>query len=596
MCCVGEDAALPLLIALPLLAAALSRLPVVHATRLAPDAVAIAASTVTTLVAGWVAVRAATGPVVHHLGGWEPLDRLPIGIPLVADPLAAGFAALTGALVTAVLVHLAASGARGGGLTHVLTALLLAAANGFVLAGDLFTMFVFLELLSITVYAITAGKTDDPAALPAALNMAVTSTVGAVMLLSGVGLLHAQLGSPNLAAVGEALAATGWDAGTALAVGLITTGLAVKAGLVPFHFAHADLHTATTVQHAGLFGAVLLPLGLYGIARIHGVVLDGHPSIGWVLVAGGALTALVAGAMSLLQNHLKRLLAFSSVSHLGIAAAGLGVASVEATSSVALYVLGHAPVKLGLLLTAGAILHRLGALQVAELAGRWRQVPLATLLLAVGGLALAGAPPSGLYAGKAALSEAAVAAGLAGVVPLLYVAAVLTGAAALRIVVHLVTGWSVPPDPHGHVAEAEHEPEAHTPRTFVWLPALLVTIGVVLPLVPGSPEVVNVAGGWFHDREAYGGAVLDGLGPTPPDLPAPPSYLGAESLLTGTLAGVAALLGGVAAARWRGRRRAGRLGAPVRMLRGLHTAHVGDYTAWLTVGAAAIVGWTLVSG
>ncbi|GGI04605.1 complex I subunit 5 family protein [Egicoccus halophilus] len=589
---------LPLLVALPLLGAALTRVPVVDGTRYAPDVVAILTAAGTTVVGVLATRHAMDGPLVHHLGEWRPIDGLPVGVPFVADPVAAGFVTLISALITAAFVHFAVAGARGGGLTHVLTALLLAAANGFVLAGDLFTMFVFLELMGITVYAITAGKTDDPAALPAAMNMAVTSTVGAVLLLSGVGLLHGQLGTPNLGAVAETLTPGAWGAGAALAIGLVVAGLSVKAGLVPFHFAHADLHTATTVQHAGLFGAILLPLGLYGIARIDRLALGGdvHGPVAQVLLVGGASTAVLAGVMSLCQNQLKRLLAFSSVSHLGIAAAGVGLSAPEATAAVATYVLGHAPMKLGLLLVAGLALHHYGELQLADLSGRWQELPVMTVLLAVGGLALAGLPPSGLYAGKAALSKAAEDAGASALVPVLYLAAVLTGAAVLRFVTHLVTGWPVPDDPLGKVAEDHPEPAAHLPRTFVVVPAVLLATGLLVPLVPGTGAALATAAGWFHDQPAHVAVLLGREGVWPRPVVEPLLFWEASSLATGALAAVAAGLGGVAAARWRGRREPGRLGAPVRALRAVHTAHVGEYTAWLTAGVGVVVGWIVLTG
>ncbi|MFA9445307.1 complex I subunit 5 family protein [Egicoccus sp. AB-alg6-2] len=590
---------LPLLLAIPLLGAALTRLPRVHGTRGVPDAIAVVAAAATAGVGAIVTWRSMQGPIVHHLGGWAPLDRLPVGIPLVADPIAAGFVTLTSLLIGVVFVHLAAAGARGGGLTHVLTGLLLAAANGFLLAGDLFTMFVFLELLGITVYAITAGKTDDPAALPAAMNMAVTSTIGAVLLLIGVALLHAHLGTPNLAAIAEVIDGRALGTGAGLAVGLLVTGLAVKAGLTPFHFAHADLHTATTVQHAGLFGAILLPLGIYGVARVNVVALgsgDASGPVAQLLVVGGAVTAVVGGVLSLCQNHLKRLLAFSSVSHLGVTAAGLGVTTSEATAAVGLYVLGHAPMKLGLLLTAALVLHRTGALQVGELSGRAREIPLATGLLAVGALALAGAPPSGLFAGKAALSEAAQASGQYPLIVVLSLSAVLTGAALMRHVVHLVTGWPVPADPAGRVAEADHEPHADRSPTLALLPLSLVAAGLLTGVLPGLPDGAAVAATWFHDQGAYVAAVLD-------DAVAPgrPHVEGIDvwkrrAVGNGVLATLAAAAGGVAVARWRGARPPGRLGAPVRALRGLHTAHMGDYTAWLSAGAAVTVAWMVLSG
>jgi multicomponent Na+:H+ antiporter subunit D len=591
---VADPTALPpLLVAIPLLAAALARVPVVHQTRWGPDVVALAAA-VGTATVGVATTRAAlSGPLVHHVGGWEPREGLVVGVPLVADVVAAGFVTLTSGLVLAAFVYFTVAERRAGGLTHVLTLLLLAAFNGFVLAGDLFSMFVFVELLGITVYAVTAGKLEDPAALPAAVNLAVTSTMGAVVFLSGVGILYGAVGTPSLVSASTAVGTAGIEPAVAVALGLVAGGLAIKAGVFPFHFAHADVHTATTVPHAGLFGGVLLPLGLYGIARIHAVTFaatfaaaDLRP----VFVLISVVTAVVGAVMCAVQQQLKRLLAFSSISHLGIAGVGLGLLTAEGASAAAIYVLGHAPVKLGLLLTAGAVLHRLGSLQFDDLVGRAALVRPAVVLLALGGVALAGFPPTGLFAGKAALSKAAGEVGLSAVVPFVYAAAILTGAAVVRAALHLWSSRRVPDDPIGHVAE--HHPEAlpeHTPARLSVVPALLLLVGIVVPVLPGVLDAVADAGAGFVDAEFYAAAVLDGArGPLP--VGSPMEVWEGSSLVQGALAGSLALALGVTLVRWGSWWRAP-VAAPVRWLRRRHSGHVGDYTVWLVCGLAGWSAW-----
>jgi multicomponent Na+:H+ antiporter subunit D len=583
----------PLLVALPLLAAAIARIPRVHHAEWGPDVVALAAA-LGTLVAGAFTTRAARGgPLVHHVGGWEPRDGLVIGVPLVADVVAAGFVTLTAGLVLASFVYFTVAERRAGGLTHVLTLVLLAAFNGFVLAGDLFSMFVFIELLGITVYAVTAGKLEDPAALPASVNLAVTSTMGAVMFLSGVGILYGAIGTPSLVSAGGVLEGAELGASVAVALGLLAAGLAVKAGVVPFHFAHADVHTATTVPHAGLFGGVLLPVGLYGIARVLNVTFSGvlrPEDVRPVLVGVSVVTAVVGAVMCLVQQQLKRLLAFSSISHLGIAGVGLGLLTADGAAAAAVYVLGHGPVKLGLLLTAGAILYRLGGLRFDDLAGRVRDVRPALLLLGAGGLALAGLPPTGLFAGKAALSKAAGEVGLSGVVPLVYGSAILTGAAVVRAATQLWSSRPVPDDPLGHVAE--HHPDEvpdHTPRVLYVVPAVLLSVGVAAPLVPGVLDAIAVAGAGFVDPGLYAAAVLEGeRGPLPEADPM--QVWEATSLVQGALAATVAGALGAGLVRWGGWWRAP-VALPVRWLRRRHSGHVGDYTVWLVGGLAAWSAW-----
>jgi multicomponent Na+:H+ antiporter subunit D len=598
----------PLLLALPLLAAALARIPAIWRRRRVSGAIAIGAAATVAVLGGFLAVAGADVPTVHWVGGWEPREGVVVGVALVADGISAGFVAFAGAAVALALWHALGSYHRTGGMLEVLTLLLLVAFTGFVLSADLFSMFVFIELLGITVYALTASKVDDVAAVPAAFNLAVTSTIGAVLFLSGATLVYGAVGTPNLALAGERLAGAATTPAAAVGVGLLVAGLAVKAGLAPFHFGHLDSHTAARVPHAGLFGAVTVPAGLYGLARVQTLVVPGlgaPDGLGPLLLGAAVLTAVVGGLLAVSQTHLKRLLACSSLAHVGIAAAGLALLSPDGLTGTVVYVVGHGALKLGLFLAVGVLLHRLGSVEVGDLLGRARQARGAALVLTVGGLLLAGLPPSGLFAGKAVIADAAHAAGHGWLVPVLYLSAALTGVALVRASVHLWSGWPLAADRVGRIGEGSRETVGppHEQRTaFGAVPVVLVATSVVVVLVPGLLGGMAAATAGFADA----GLHLTALSP---DLAAAgsgsPGVAGGEpevwkpsSLAWGLAAAVVAGAGGIGLARLGRRRSPSRLrglGAPLVTLRRLHSGRVGDYTAWATLGAGASCAWVLVA-
>lgn len=582
----ADGGLVPLLVALPLGAAALVRIPLLT-ERPAGDVIAVLVAVVVAVLAGGLAIAAADGPLVHHVGGWSPVDGRALGIPLVADTVAAGFVALLASCCAAALGWSSASPERRG-TTPALTLLVLGAASGFVLAGDLFTMFVTIELLSIAIVALTGGKVEDPAALPSAIVFAVISTIGAVLLLTGVGLLYRVSGTPNIAQLGAALEG---DAGPAVlvATALVAAGFAVKAGLVPFHFAHVDVETSTWTSHAGLLGGVLLLLGVFGLARLGTVALAGLDDVAHLvrtaLLGAALVTALVGGVMALLQDHLQRMLAFSSAAHLGIAAMGIGAAGADGAAGAVAYVVGHAPVKLGLLLAAGVLLHRVGSLHLSDLTGRGREVPVVLGAMALGAPLLAGIPPSGMHVGKTAITSALRDGGHDVLVPLVYVAAGLTAAALARAVAHLWTGWSLPDDSIGVVSAWRPEPElGRVPRLLVAVPAALLLIGAVLPLLPGAIPAAEVAGDSLVDADAYRTAVLTGdrRSATPEADLDPWSAASLRSGLATAVLGSGA--GVVCARRWRRRHRP--ITAPLRWLRLAHSGIVNDQVAWLTAAVA----------
>jgi multicomponent Na+:H+ antiporter subunit D len=221
---------------------------------------------------------------------------------------------------------------------------------------------------------------------------------------------------------------------------------------------------------------------------------------------------------------------------------------------------------------------------------------VAAVLLAIGGPLLAGLPPSGLAAGKAAITAAADDLGLGWLTPLLYLSAALTGVALVRAAVHLWHGWALAPDPVGRIEEGGRETLAvgeRTARSFTWMPVALVAASVLVVFVPGLAGAAATAASRFADPDVHA-AALAGAGAGIGEV-APLEIWKASTIVWGLGAGAVAVGGGAMLAR-RGRRGAAttegaraavatRFGRITRGFRSVHSGHVGDYTAWATLGA-----------
>jgi multicomponent Na+:H+ antiporter subunit D len=151
----------------------------------------------------------------------------------------------------------------------------LAAIVGFCLSGDLFNMFVFYELLSVAAYALAGYRTTDPGSVRGALNFAITNSVGAILVLSGIALLYGRTGALNLAQLGQALASRPADRWVVVAFLQHMGAFFVKAAVVPFHFWLADAYALAPTAAGVLFAGVVSELGLYAVARVYWTVFSG---------------------------------------------------------------------------------------------------------------------------------------------------------------------------------------------------------------------------------------------------------------------------------------------------------------------------------
>jgi multicomponent Na+:H+ antiporter subunit D len=596
----------PLLVAIPLLAAAVvaagDRLP-----RRAKDLVAVLAAASVCGLGAALMLASEGHEVVHWFGGWRPRAGIALGIDFAVDPLSAGLACLAGGVVLVALLYSWTYLREAPRLFDTLMLVCCGAMCGFVLSGDLFNMFVWLELMGVAGFALTGFEIRRLGPLQGALNFAITNSVGGFLVMIGLALVYARTGALNLAQIGHALSGHRPDGLVIVAFTLLACGFFCKSAIVPFHLWLADAYAVAPVPVCAMFAGAMTEIGLFGVARIYWSSFDApfgpHArSVGDLLLWLGIVTALLGGVMAFLQRHLKRMLAFSVICHIGIIVAGMGLLTSKGLAGAADLLLAHGLLTAGLFLAVGVLLARLGSVDELRLYGRGRERPWLAVVWALAAAGLVGTPYLGVYAGHSLLDEAAAEAGRSWASPLLWLAGALVGAALLRAGARIFLGWGSEGDPLLSV-EADAKPPDHdaSPGWLLAVTTATVLLGTVVSLVPGLTQRSEYGADRFLDRAAYAARVLHGRAmSTPPQLPFTLTHATPESVLYGTGATLLALA--LAAFGLYRRRlpvaaRAGGtrvLGPPLHVLRAVHSGVIGDYVTWLTVGTAVIGGvWAL---
>ncbi|HEY2318830.1 MAG TPA: proton-conducting transporter membrane subunit [Solirubrobacteraceae bacterium] len=596
---------IPFLVA-PLLVAFGTRAP-----RWLEDTAAMIVASSVLVICLLLAVRAGSRPFAYWMGGWRPEHGVAIGISLSIDPVGAGAAAFAALMVLAALTYSLRYFDAVGGLFHALMLLFGAGMVGFCLTGDLFDLVVFFELMSAVAYALTAYRIEERAPIQGAINFAITNSIGGYAMFVAVAMLYARTGALNMAQIGAALDGHHADPLVIVAMVLLLLGFLTKAAAVPLHFWLADAHAVAPVPVCVLFSGVMVELGIYAVARVYWTMfaqtLAPHVDpLRAILVAIGVVTGLLGALMCVLQRHIKRLLAFSTISHVGIFVCGVGLLSVKALAGVAVFIVGHGLVKAALFMVCGVLLHRFRTVDEYDLHGRGREVPVAGLIFLVGGVLLTAPPPFTQFQGKALLESASKDAGYWWLIVVFAVVSAATGGAVLRVAGRVFLGWgpSEGPDPQQARAAEERVDETrderdHTPPLMLVVPAVLLALTAILGILPGAVPWAVRSAARFADHSAYAAWVLRGAAVSWP--PVAPTHVEALDVIVGvlTVAGAVAVAGlglfgrGLLARAPRSVRAQGR--GAVLVLRGLHSGHIGDYIAWWTTGAGLLGGACLVA-
>jgi multicomponent Na+:H+ antiporter subunit D len=539
-----------------------------------------------------------------------------IGIDFQADPLNAGLACLGAVLTTASIVFAWRYFTQVGPYFHVLMLTFLAGMTGFCLAGDVFDLFVWFELMGVSAYALTAYRPEERGPIQGALNFAITNSVGAYLSLTGIALIYGRTGALNMAQIARyvsshSVANHGPDGLVTIAFLLIIAGLLVKSAIVPFHFWLADAHAVAPTPVCVLFSGVMVELGLYGIARVYwsvfGTALGHRAAISHVFLALGVLTAVVGALFCFRERHIKRLLAFSTISHAGMFLAGFALLTPLGLAGAALFVLSHAFVKGALFFGAGIVLHRLHSVNESWLHGRGKHLRITGVAFTLAALGLADLPPFGTFLGKGWITDSADSvAGGPWLAAVFCGCTVLAAGAVLRVAGGVFYGLGDPPgeDPQ-MAAEANEETgetesgRQRTPLTMLVPLCVLVVLGVgagVAAMTSRWAAALEAAAVRFQDQRAYTSLVLNGVHTAHQTAlyPSGPPDVTAASVIVALCSVAGAVLLALTALYWRrlpvlrkGYEPGRGLTTPVRRFQ---SGVINDYITWLVTGVAVLGG------
>jgi multicomponent Na+:H+ antiporter subunit D len=568
---------LPLPVAIPLAGAVTAPLLARASSKLAVivSLVAMAGSTVILLLE---APTVFGGTIIaQYLGHWKPVNGHVLGVTFAADPLGL-LVALAAAVIGAILLlytlsELGGLGQRELGGYACLFQLLIAAVIGAALTSDLFNLFVWFEVAALSSYGLAGFFLERPIALEAAFKVLVMTTLASFSVFVGAGLEYARHGALSFAQLHDALA--GHVSTTdAVALGLLVAGFATKAGLAPFHGWLADVHTAAPGPVNALFSALMDALGVVAIARVVFQVYgtSSLPVLG-LLMGLGLASALLGGIMALAQDDLKRLLAYDTISQIGIVMIGFATGNASGVAGAVYHLVNHAAFKALLFLAAGAVVHRTGLTRLSELGGLARRMPVATAAFVLGALSIAGIPPLNGYVSLSLIHSGLTQDHETVLYVLTLAAQVITAAALGR------AAWLAFFRPRADEYEWRERMRPGMLTALASLGTGCVAFGAAGPWILAH-LMAPAASSLLHPGR-YASAVLAGSGRLPA-LRVPFDYWSGGELLS-----VAVTLVLAAALAWWYLRSKEPL--PVRLLRAAHTGSANDYAGYAIAGTLMVI-------
>ena len=372
----------------------------------------------------------AGGTVSYRLGGWAP----PWGIEYRVDLLGAYVLLIVTAIAALVLLFARRSVLHEiphekGARFYAALLLVFAGLAGITVTGDAFNLFVFLEISSLSSYAlISMGR--DRRALNAAFQYLVMGTIGATFILIGIGFLYMMTGTLNMLDLAARLPEVSNTRTVRAGFAFLTIGLGLKLALFPLHLwlPNAYAHAPSVVS--AFLSATATKVAVYALLRflleVFGVEFSlGRMPLGDILLVLGLTGMLSASLVAVFQRDVKRLLAYSSVAQIGYMVLGISLASVGGIAAAILHLFNHALMKSALFLAVGAVAYRMGTVTLRDFSGLGRRMPWTVAAVVLGGLSLIGVPPTVGFLSKWYLVMAILEQGLWPVALLVLLGSVL---------------------------------------------------------------------------------------------------------------------------------------------------------------------------
>jgi len=379
----------------------------------------------------------------YQVGKWP----IPLGINLVLDGLSSLLLLLIAIVSAAAMLfsvrYMEQYTAKSKYLS--LFILMVAGMNGVVLSGDIFNIYVFLEIASIASYALV-GFGCEHEELEASFKYMVLGSVASMFILFAVALVYGNTGTLNLAYISKAIADSGVNTGLGFALALFIAGFGLKAALVPFHAWLPDAHPSAPAPISAMLSGVLIKaLGVYALVRIIFNVFGISVPVSWILIALGVLSMVIGVFLAVGQWDFKRLLAYHSISQMGYVVLGVGMGSLILAQGgsvilASLAILGglfhlanHAIFKSLLFLTSGSVQMSTGTRQIKQMGGLGERLPLTRATCTIASASIAGIPPFNGFWSKLILVFAAAKAHLWALMAITIIVSLVTLISFLKV-------------------------------------------------------------------------------------------------------------------------------------------------------------------
>ncbi|MBD3277114.1 MAG: NADH/ubiquinone/plastoquinone (complex I) [Candidatus Aegiribacteria sp.] len=353
--------------------------------------------------------------LVYSVGGWgsfqEVMGRI-VGIQMVVDGLTVFMLLIVNFIAFLVAIYSVNYMTRytKKWQFYTLFLLMLEGMNGVLITGDMFNMFVFIEIASIASYALVAFGTEKRE-LEASFKYAVMGGIASLLILLAVVFLYSNTGTLNMSDMAAVIAGSPDQPILYLVFGLLLAGFGLKAAVVPFHAWLPDAHPSAPAPISAMLSGVLIKaLGVYTIARVFFTIFGFPHQVSVILMTLGAMSMGVGALVALRQWDMKRLLAYSSISQVGYIMLGLGIGTPLGILGALFHLFNHSVFKSLLFLDSGAVEYATGTRNMKEMGGLQKKMPVTSGSALTGAMSLAGVPPFAGFWSKLVIIIAAVQA------------------------------------------------------------------------------------------------------------------------------------------------------------------------------------------
>lgn len=372
-------------------------------------------------------------PVQYNLGGWPP----PVGISLVIDGLSFFFA-LTVLGVGLMIVFYSLGIYLYARRYYSMLLVALSGILGLVLTRDIFNMYVFFEILAVASYILVSYK-HRPRAVKASYKYLIMTEAAWVLFLLAIAILYGLTGTLNMDGISlqiDKIYHTNPQV-IYLVFSLMLISFGIKCGMFPLHTWIPEAHSQAPTPVSSLLSGLILKVGLYAMLRIFflffGTTLFANGA-GQLLIFLGVFTLILGACLALVQDELKKLLAYSSISQVGYVLVAIGLGTQLGLKGGLFHIFNHALIKTALFFCAGIIISQTGFWKISRMKGIWRQMPGVTFSFCILSLAIIGIPPFNGFVSKLFILQATLAQKNYLVIFLLFIGILLTAAYYFRTI------------------------------------------------------------------------------------------------------------------------------------------------------------------